>query len=185
MTSSEMQSDHALVRLRSGSILALGFGLVVCGAVAMASPALSTMAITLFLGIVLIVGGAVKIVQAFMLKGWSGFVWQLLIGLIEFGGGLLVYFNPMKGAIALTLVIALVLIAEGLVQLVLAFRMRAMRGAGWMGLSGAISLVVGALLATRLPGNSAYLPGTLVGVSLVFAGWAYIALAMAARRARI
>lgn len=183
ISETQNQSDHALLRLRSGSIMALGVALVVCGFVAIASPAISTMAVTLFLGIVLAVGGGVKIVQALMMKGWSGFAWHLLVGLIEFGGGLLVYFNPMKGAFALTFVIALVLAAEGLAQLALAFRMRAHRGAGWMALSGMMSLLVGALLALRLPGNSAYAPGTLVGISLLFAGWAYIALAMAARRA--
>ncbi len=35
----------------------------------------------------------------------------------------------------------------------------------------------------QLPGGGIYTPGTLVGVSLLFAGWAYIAIALATRRA--
>lgn len=161
----------------------LGTALIICGAVAIASPAISTMAVTLFLGLVLAVGGIVKIVQSFLMKQWGGFAWQLLVGLIELGGGLLVYFNPMKGAIAITIVIALVLMAEGLAQLGLAFRMRAQRGVVWMFLSGIVTIAVGAALALRLPYDGLYAPGTLVGISLVFAGWAYIAIALAARRA--
>lgn len=182
MAQNSSRSDHSLVRLMSGKIIALGIALVICGIIAIASPAISTMAVTLFLGLILAVAGAFKVVQSFMVKEWSGFVWQLLVGMIELLGGILVYFNPMKGAIAITLVIALVLIAEGLAQLGLAIKMRAQSGAGWMFLSSVITIVVGAALAMRLPYNGIYTPGTLVGVSLLFAGWAYIAIALAARK---
>lgn len=174
---------HGLVRALSGKMIALGIVLIICGAVAIASPAISTMAVTLFLGLILAFGGIVKIVQSFLMKEWGGFLWQLLVGLIELGGGLLVYFNPMKGAIAITIVIALVLMAEGLAQLGLAFRMRAQRGVAWMFLSGIVTIVVGVALALRLPYDGVYAPGTLVGISLLFAGWAYIAIALAARKA--
>ena len=176
-------SGPALVRAMSGKMIALGIALIICGAVAVASPALSTMAVTLVLGVVLAVGGLVKIVQAFLMKGERSFAWHLLVGAIEFLGGLLVYFNPMKGAIAITIVIALVLMAEGIAQLGLAFRMRAHRGVVWMFLSGLVTLVVGAALAMRLPYAGLNAPGTLVGISLIFAGWAYIALVLAARKA--
>jgi uncharacterized membrane protein HdeD (DUF308 family) len=176
-------SGHGLARAMSGKMIVLGIVLIICGAIATASPAISTMAVTLFLGLVLAVGGIVKIVQSFLMKEWGGFVWQLLVGMIELLGGLLVYFNPMKGAIAITIVIALVLMAEGLVQLGLAFRMRAQRGVVWMFLSGIITIAVGAALALRLPYDGIYAPGTLVGISLVFAGWAYIAIVLAARKA--
>lgn len=183
MAQNSSRSDHSLVRLMSGKIIALGIALVICGIIAIASPAISTMAVTLFLGLILAVAGAFKVVQSFMVKEWSGFVWQLLVGMIELLGGILVYFNPMKGAIAITLVIALVLIAEGLAQLGLAIKMRAQSGVGWMFLSSIITIIVGVALAMQLPYGGIYAPGTLVGVSLLFAGWAYIAIALAARKA--
>jgi uncharacterized membrane protein HdeD (DUF308 family) len=160
----------------------LGIALIICGAVAIASPAISTMAVTLSLGLVLAVGGMIKIAQAFLMKRSGGFAWLLLAGVIELLGGLLVYFNPMKGAIAITAVIALVLAAEGLAQLGLAFRMRAQSGSGWMALSGVVTLAAGAALALRLPGDGVYAPGTLIGISLLVAGWSYIAIAVSARR---
>jgi uncharacterized membrane protein HdeD (DUF308 family) len=176
-------SRPGLVRAMSGKMIALGVALILCGAVAVASPVISTMAVTLLLGVVLVVGGLVKIAQAFLMKGERSFAWQLLVGTIEFLGGLLVYFNPMKGAIAITVVIALVLMAEGIAQLGLAFRMRAHRGVVWMFLSGLVTFAVGAVLAMRLPYAGLDAPGTLVGISLIFAGWAYIALVLAARKA--
>ncbi|WP_332683732.1 HdeD family acid-resistance protein [Bosea sp. (in: a-proteobacteria)] len=180
--SAESPPAHGLVRAMSGKMIALGIALIICGAVAIASPAIATMAVTLFLGLVLAVGGIVKIVQSFLMKERGGFLWQLLVGTIELLGGLLVYFNPMKGAIAITIVIALVLMAEGLAQLGLALKMRSQRGVGWMFLSGIVTTVAGAALAMRLPYDGVYAPGTLVGISLLFAGWAYIAIALAARK---
>ena len=55
----------------------------------------------------------VKIVKAFQVKQGAGFIWQLLLGAVEVVGGILIYFNPMKRAIAITLLVALVLIAQG------------------------------------------------------------------------
>jgi uncharacterized membrane protein HdeD (DUF308 family) len=180
---SSNNSSHSLARLVSGKLIALGIVLIVAGIAAIASPALSTMAVTLFLGLLLAIVGALKLFHAFSIKDWGGFLWQLLIGLVELLGGLLVYFNPMKGAIAITLVIALVLMAEGIAQLGLAIRMRAQSGVVWMFLSSIVTIIVGVALAMRLPAGGIYTPGTLVGVSLLFAGWAYIAIALATRRA--
>ncbi|MBN9437900.1 DUF308 domain-containing protein [Bosea sp. (in: a-proteobacteria)] len=180
---SSNNSSHSLARLVSGKLIALGIVLIVAGIAAIASPALSTMAVTLFLGLLLAIVGALKLFHAFSIKEWGGFLWQLLIGLVELLGGLLVYFNPMKGAIAITLVIALVLMAEGIAQLGLAVRMRAQSGVVWMFLSSIVTIIVGVALAMRLPAGGIYTPGTLVGVSLLFAGWAYIAIALATRRA--
>jgi len=71
---------------------------------------------SLVLGIALTIVGIVKIVQAFQIKQGAGFVWQVLLGAIEVAGGILVYFNPMKRAIAITLLVALVLIAQGVAR---------------------------------------------------------------------
>jgi uncharacterized membrane protein HdeD (DUF308 family) len=175
-------SPQGLARAMSARMIVLGVAMIIGGIAAIASPAISTMAVTLFLGLILAVIGGFKVVQSFMVKGWSGFLSQLIVGLVEMLGGILVYFNPMKGAVALTIVIALVLMAEGLAQFGLAFRIRAQRGAGWMFLSSIVTIVAGVMLALRLPYDGIYAPGTLVGISLLVAGWAYLAIAMAARR---
>ncbi|MDF2810173.1 MAG: HdeD family acid-resistance protein [Microvirga sp.] len=110
--------------------LALGVVLFLGGVLAVMLPAVSTFAASLVLGVVLAGVGLVQIVQSFQVQAWTGFVWNLLIGIIQLVGGSLIYLNPLAGAIAITALIALVLLVQGFTQIALAFRLRPQTGWG-------------------------------------------------------
>lgn len=164
--------------------LGLGIALIVGGGLAVMLPAISTVAASLVLGLVLAVVGVLQILQAFQATAWAGFIWGLLIGVIQLVGGALIYLNPLAGAIAITLLIALVFVAQGLAQIALALRLRPQTGWGWLLASALIALFASAALALKLPYTSIYTPGTITGISLLFAGGAYIAMALSSHRAR-
>jgi len=42
---------------------------------------------------------------------------------------------------------------------------------------------VSVLLVVKLPYSQSFTPATVAGISLLFAGWAYVAMALAARKA--
>jgi len=46
-----------------------------------------------------------------------------------------------------------------------------------------IALIVSVLLVLKLPYSHSFTPATMAGVSLIFAGWAYVAMALASRKA--
>ena len=48
--------------------------------------------------------------------------------------------------------------------------------------AGIIAVLVGLMILASWPFSAAWAPGTLAGISLVFSGWSYIAIALAARR---
>ncbi|MBS7699101.1 MULTISPECIES: HdeD family acid-resistance protein [unclassified Chelatococcus] len=162
--------------------LCLGLLLVAGGALAIMLPVMSTIAASLVLGLVLACVGIVQIIQSFQVKGWVGFIWHLLIGVIQFIGGVLIYLNPLAGAIAITALIAIVFLVQGVSQLILAFRLRPQAGWGWLLTSGLIALLASAALLLKFPYTSVYTPGTIAGISLLFAGCAYLAIAFTARR---
>jgi uncharacterized membrane protein HdeD (DUF308 family) len=164
-------------------ILLLGIVLVVCGVVAVILPALSTIAVSTVLGIVLVIAGVVKIIEALQVKEWAGSTWHLLIGAVEAVGGILIYLNPVKGALAVTLLIAIVFLIQGIMQIALAFRVRPQTGWGWLLVAGLIALSVCAAMVLKLRYTSFYTPGTIAGVALLVAGCAYVAMALANRRA--
>jgi uncharacterized membrane protein HdeD (DUF308 family) len=164
--------------------LALGIVLALGGALAVALPTASTFAASTILGIVLAVAGVVKMVQSLQVKEWSGFVWQELTGAVEVVGGVLIYFSPLKGALAITLLIALVLLVQGLLQVALAFRVRDQGGWLWFGIAGLAALAASAALALKLPYTRSFEPGIVAGISMVVGGVAYVAIALALRRAR-
>ena len=53
----------------------------------------------------------------------------------------------------------------------------------WFLVSGCIALVVSVLLILKLPYSHSFTPATIAGISLMFAGWAYVAMALASRKA--
>jgi len=179
------QLHHATaLRAKWGWFLALGIVLALGGALAVALPAISTFAASTILGVVLSLAGIVKMIQSLQVKEWSGFVWQELTGAVEVVGGILIYFSPLKGALAITLLIALVLLVQGLLQVALAVRVRDQDGWLWFGVSGLVALAASAALALKLPYTRSYEPGIVAGISLLVAGIAYVAIALTLRRAR-
>lgn len=170
------------VRKSKNSFLILGILFVLGGILSIAMPVISTMATSLTIGLLMAVCGVGQIVHAFQTQGWRGFFWYLIIGLILLIGGGMIYFDPLAGAVALTMVIAAVLIARGLGETALAFTVRPLDGWGWLLVAGLVAIVAGVLIAMNLPVAGISVPGTLVGVSLLFIGSAYIAISMAAGR---
>lgn len=172
----------AVVRSKWVSFFVLGLLLALCGLAAIILPQVSTMATGLIIGAALGIGGLVQIAQAFRIKEWIGFVWNLLIGIIEVVGGILIYFNPFAGAIAITLLIAFVLLIQGFTQVVFALKMRPYVGWTWLLASGIVALVASAALFLHFPFSDRDAPGITVGISLLIAGCCYIAIALTARQ---
>ncbi len=159
------------------SFLVLGLVLLVCGAAAILAPAYSTIATSTLLGLVLAIGGAITIAQAINVRDWAGFNWQILLGAAEVVGGILIVANPLKGAAAVSLLVAIVIMTQGVVQLGLAWRVRP--GPGWVGIfiAGVAAVVISIALVLRFPYASVESPGAMAGLALVFGGVAYVIMA--------
>lgn len=167
-----------------GWFLVLGFVLSLGGIVTIALPAVSSFAASVVLGIALAVAGIVKMIQSLQVKEWSGFVWHELTGAVELVGGILIYFNPLKGALAITLLIALVFLVQGILQIGLAIRLWRQDGWRWLLVSGLVAVAAAVSLAMKIPLARIYAPEVVGGVALFVAGLAYVAVALTLRRAR-
>jgi uncharacterized membrane protein HdeD (DUF308 family) len=152
-----------------GWLLALAVLMIVLGLMAVAAPVYATFAVQMLLGWILVIGGIAQAIHAFMARGWGGFLFELLL------------VNPVEGALALTIVLAAFLIVEGIFKIVMAWRVRAHPRWGWLLASGIMSLILGALIWAEWPSSALWVIGLLVGVHLLFTGWALIMLALAAR----
>src|SRR5205807_1016701 len=74
---------------------------------------------TIFIGWVSIFAGAFEIVHAFWTKGWGGFVWQVLLGILYIAFGVVLVSQPLASALILTYVLGLVLLISGFVRILL------------------------------------------------------------------
>ena len=170
------------VRESRGLFIAAGVLLLIIGVGAIVFPFVSTISATLLIGAVLVIGGLVQVFHAFGAKGWGGFAWQLVIGLLEAVFGLILLAFPLAGVVALTIFLAAMFFVEGVVRSVFAFQMRPEGGWGWVLLSGIAAIVVGLLLWAELPGSALWAIGLLVGINFIMAGWSSIMLASAAAK---
>ena len=69
-----------------------------------------------------------------------------------------------------------------MIKAIAAFQLRGIGGAGWAYLSAACSIVLGLLVFSGWPGTAVWLIGLIVGIDLLFFGWALIALRSAVNR---
>jgi uncharacterized membrane protein HdeD (DUF308 family) len=159
----------------------LGVILAILGIVAIAFPFLTTIAAKIFLGWLFLIGGIVQVVHAFSTKRWSEFFLNLLIGVLYVVAGAWLAFFPFAGIITLTLLLAAVLIVEGIIEIGMALRIRTHRGWVWLLISGIIAIAAGVLVFAGLPSSAGWAIGLVVGVNLLSSGLSYILLASAAR----
>lgn len=164
-------------------LVLLGVALVIAGAAAILVPAVSEIPASRILGIVLVASGLLQVIQSSKMLNWAGFIWHMLLASLATVGGALIYMDPFAGVVALTVLIAAIFAVHGLTQIAFAIRVRSQKGWHWFLLSGCIALVVSILLLLKLPYSHSFTPATMAGVSLLFAGGAYVAMALASRRA--
>jgi uncharacterized membrane protein HdeD (DUF308 family) len=178
------EGHHIAGFFQSHWLLFIGLGglLIAAGGVAIVVPAISSIAANEVLGLVLIFVGIVQIAQSGKMKGEAQFAWHLTLGVLAAVGGVFVYLDPFEGVVTLTILMAIVFALHGLTQIAFALRVRRLRGSSWFLLSGCVALLVAALLVMKLPYGHTFTPATVGGVSLLFAGWAYAAMALVSRQ---
>lgn len=170
--------------LRWWTLLAIGLALAATGAAAILLPTVSTFAVGVVLGGGLILIGVVKTAQAFEEKELPSFLSKLFLGAIELVGGVLLYFNPLKGAVAVKLLIAIVFLAGGASQIATAWRMRPQNGWRWLLAGGALSIAASVGLVAGYRHIRDLEAGVIAGVAMLFSGVVYCLIAIAVRRAQ-
>ena len=173
------------VRRHWGLFLTEGIVLVVLGILALLAPRIASVAVTVFFGWLLLLSGIVGLVATFRARQAPGFWWSLLSAVIGIVAGVLLIGWPVAGTLSLTAVLIAFLFAEGLVTIMYALEHRnALSGRwGWMLASGIVDVGLGVLLLIGLPGTAYWALGLLLGISLIFGGWALIFMALHARPA--
>jgi uncharacterized membrane protein HdeD (DUF308 family) len=174
--------------LRSGlqrcskTLLIVGIALIVLGTVAIIAPGIATLFVTTFLGWLFIVSAVAEFYLAFQVHGGWRIAGAVLTGLVSLVAGVWLLLNPLAGAAALTLLLAAYFVATGVVKAVAAFQLRPVGGWFWTLLSAAASIILGLLVFSGWPGSALWILGLLVGIDLLFYGWALIALRSAVNR---
>src|SRR5262245_57293536 len=136
--------------------LFLGIVLVLGGCAAIAFPHLSTIAAKIALGWIFLVSGVVTLLHALSAGEWRGLFLNLLIGILYVAAGAYLAFLPLAGIITLTALVAALFLADGVLEVMMAFRIRPHRSWGLVLVSGLVAITAGALIAMQLPSSATW-----------------------------
>ena len=172
-----MVNTQAIVAKKRGWCIGLGVVLIVLGVVSMLFPVVTTITAKIFLGWMFLIGGVLQVIHAFSTKSWSGFLWNLLTGILYVVVGGWLAFFPLAGLIGLTVLVAIMFIVEGVIKGRLAMAIGADEGRLWLIVSAIASVVLGVMLFAGLPSTALWAIGLLVGINFLITGVVFVSMA--------
>ena len=169
------------VKKDSTTLIILGVLTVILGVLAMMSPLVAGAAVALMVGFLLILGGITRTIFAFKAKSWGKGILAFVLGLLTLLAGFYMIARPGVALVTLTLVLAAYFFVDGIFEIFEAFDLKPLKGWGWMLFGGIVSIILGIVIWRGWPESSMLWVGILVGIKLIFAGWAMVGIGAAGR----
>ena len=169
------------IRRQVGWSIVLSVLMILAGLLAILIPPTAGIAVTLWIGWLLLFSGAAHLVFAWRALHAGGVVWELLLGVAYIVAGGYLLMNLPLGMVSLTLALAIYLFAEAILEFVLAFQLRPLPGSGWLLFDGIITLILAIMIWRTWPWSTEWVLGTIVGISMLFSGVSRLMVSLAAR----
>ncbi|MDP2493180.1 DUF308 domain-containing protein [Shimia thalassica] len=155
---------------------------IVAGFVALANPFGASLLATTIAGWSFVILGILQVFAAFGVEGFGGKIWALLLGVVAVVLGVNILGEPLQGMLALTIVVGIMFVMSGVFKVIFGFGLEgSMKWA--LVLSGVVSLVLGAMVLSNIPGSAVVALGVLLAVELLSNGMSMIAMSLAVKDA--
>jgi len=174
-------TDEVLSRVAGWSV-GLSVVMMIAGILAIIAPLVFGSAVAILVGWLLIFCGCAHVAYGWHSHGGEGFVWGILLGTIYTFAGAYILLNPLAGLSSLTLVLAVYLLFEALLDFVLSFWLRPALGSDWLRVHGAVTLILAFMIWWAWPESSWWAIGTVVGFSMLFSGFTRLMISLTVRR---
>ena len=159
----------------------LGILLILAGSVAIGEAFIMTVFSMKFLGWLMIFAGVATAVHAFSLeRGWGGFFLNLITGILYVVAGYIILSTPAQSAAVFTLLIAMILIFEGLFRAITAISARFPHW-GWVCFSGVVTFLLGIMISRQWPVSGLWVIGLFIGINMILNGWSLVMLSIAVK----
>ena len=160
-----------------------GVVLVIMGTLALLSPLVAGLSITIFVGVLLTIGGIVRCILAFDASAFGRGILTFVGGILMTIAGLYMMSQPVAGLASITVILVAYLVVAGLLEVVAAFQIRPAEGWGWELFNGIVTLLLGLMLWRQFPLSGAWAVGILFGIKMIFNGWALVLIGRMVKRA--
>ena len=153
--------------------LILGSVLMVLGFLSIGASFFVTILTVAIIGVLLMIGGIMQIVNSFYTGRWSGFLLHLAMGILYLVVGFMLLDAPMLNAITLTFLLSVFFIVVGLFRMFGSLSTQ-FPGWGWSLFSGIVTFLLGVLIYKHWPSSGLWVIGLFVGIEMVFSGWYWL-----------
>lgn len=170
------------MRSKWGWFVALGVLLLILGGIAFGNLYMATVATVYVIGWLMLISGIIEIVHAFGVKTWGRFFFWVASGLLYALAGVFAFYNPILASAALTFLLAVSLIAAGVLRAWIGYQNWDQKGSGWIVTAGIVTMLAGIVIAIGWPVNSLAILGLFLAIDLVFQGWSFIAFGLALKK---
>ncbi|WEX08225.1 HdeD family acid-resistance protein [Chelativorans sp. AA-79] len=177
------QAMRETVKRYSLWYLIQGVLLVVAGIFAIIYPIVSSAAVIVSLGWLLIVSGVLQGLGLIGARHVPNFWLQLISVVLAVLIGFLFLRDPAQGLLTVTLLLIVFFMVEGLSKIVFALTIRPFPQWGWVLASGIVGVLLSLVLWAAMPVTAVWLVGLLLGLELVSVGAAIAYLAWSVRHA--
>lgn len=177
-----MSDALEILSKQAQKIVFLGLGLIVLGIIVLVYPQQSGMTVAFVVGLLLLIGGLLRLTFAWLSASWGDALLRFLFGLLAVLAGGYMVAQPAAGLQILTIVAIIYLIADGISEIVFALRVPPATGGTLILFSGALTLLLGVLLWFGWPWSGEKAIGLMIGLKLLLDGAVLIAIGMTARR---
>lgn len=164
------------------SVMVQGALMIALGILAIALPALTTLAVEILVGWLFLIGGLWRTVSILRPPRMPGFGWSLAAAIMAIALGALLVLRPLAGMLTLTMLLVAFFILEGIAKILFAFDLRKHVSVWlWTLVGGIIDLILAALIFSEWPVTAAWAIGLLVGINMLFFGISLVMISLAAR----
>jgi len=165
-----------------GWSIALSVLMIVAGILAIIVPPASGIAVTILVGWLMIFSGVAHMAYGWHGRSGGGLLWGILLGILYGITGAYLLLHPVAGLASLTIVLAAYLLVESILEFILSFQLRPLKGSGWLLFDGIVTLILAMMIWRTWPVSTLWVIGTLVGISMLFSGVARLVISVAAHR---
>jgi uncharacterized membrane protein HdeD (DUF308 family) len=179
-SSFESESFDIDAKWPSRYLIASAFVVFVCGILAIVLPLTFSVGIAALLGWLFIFAAVAHLFFGIYFEAahWG---WHASIAALYGIAAINLLINPLLGIVLLALVVGIVLIAEGVIEIVLFFMLREYRYAIWVMIDGIVTLVLGGVVCAQWPPDTPDIIQYLVGIGFMSSGISRLVLAFAIR----
>ena len=175
MTEQATTIDDGLIdgiRKNAGLTVVSGIILIIAGMLAVMSPLVAGLSITIMVGAMLAVGGIGQCFLAFKAGAFGKGLMIFIVGVLMTIAGFYIMNQPVAGLATLTILLMYYLLVTGVLEILMAFQLKPAAGWGLELFNAIVTLLLGVMLWRQFPLSGAWAIGVLFGIKMIFSGWA-------------